>query len=372
MNSHRDWITSPDDPKLRILCGQIRDLSRFERGLSTDAVSASIGWPAEQLELLGNAGVYRWFIPESQGGLGWSSSEIVSGYIQLSAACLTTTFILTQRVAAIRRICVSQNVDLRDRLLPGLITGSESATVGISHLTTSRQHIGKPALLAVETDQGYILNGFSPWVTGAANASHLVLGAALANGQQLLLAVSSNADGVTVKPGFRLVALSASETGAVGCVDVKVLLDQVLAGPVENVLTSGNATGSAPGGFQTSSLAIGLAQAAIEFIADEVDDRPELSENFIALKSQLSEIQQRLLQLVDGVPVCTTEELRTEANSLVLRATQSALVAAKGAGYVTGHPVGRWCQEALFFLVWSCPQSVLNANLCELAGIEGI
>ena len=52
-------------------------------------------------------------------------------------------------------------------------------------------------------------------------------------------------------------------------------------------------------------------------------------------------------------------------------ATQAALVAAKGAGYVEGHRVGRWCQEALFFLVWSCPQAVLDANLCELAGIEG-
>jgi hypothetical protein len=54
----------------------------------------------------------------------------------------------------------------------------------------------------------------------------------------------------------------------------------------------------------------------------------------------------------------------------VLRATQAALAAAKGAGYIAHHPAGRWCREALFFLVWSCPQSVLAANLCELAGIE--
>jgi hypothetical protein len=53
----------------------------------------------------------------------------------------------------------------------------------------------------------------------------------------------------------------------------------------------------------------------------------------------------------------------------VLRSTQAALAAAKGAGYVVGHPAGRWCREALFFLVWSCPQPVLSANLCELAGI---
>lgn len=77
-----------------------------------------------------------------------------------------------------------------------------------------------------------------------------------------------------------------------------------------------------------------------------------------------------MLNLASGEPVCTNEQLRTDANSLVLRATQAALVSAKGAGYVKGHPVGRWCQEALFFLVWSCPQSVLDANLCELAGIE--
>ena len=63
------------------------------------------------------------------------------------------------------------------------------------------------------------------------------------------------------------------------------------------------------------------------------------------------------------------DELRTRANSLALRSTQAALAAAKGAGFVAGHPAGRWCREALFFLVWSCPQSVVAANLCELAGL---
>jgi hypothetical protein len=48
------------------------------------------------------------------------------------------------------------------------------------------------------------------------------------------------------------------------------------------------------------------------------------------------------------------------------------LSAAKGSGYVIGHPAGRWCREALFFLVWSCPQPVLSAHLCELAGISDV
>ncbi len=48
------------------------------------------------------------------------------------------------------------------------------------------------------------------------------------------------------------------------------------------------------------------------------------------------------------------------------------MTAAKGAGFIEGHPVGRWCREALFFLVWSCPQPVMQAHLCELAfGVPG-
>ena len=47
-----------------------------------------------------------------------------------------------------------------------------------------------------------------------------------------------------------------------------------------------------------------------------------------------------------------------------------SLAAAKGAGYAYRHPAGRWCREALFFLVWSCPQPVVAENLRELAGLK--
>ncbi len=47
-----------------------------------------------------------------------------------------------------------------------------------------------------------------------------------------------------------------------------------------------------------------------------------------------------------------------------------SLAAAKGTGYMIGHPAGRWCREALFFLIWSCPQPVMSAHLCQLAGLS--
>ena len=92
-----------------------------------------------------------------------------------------------------------------------------------------------------------------------------------------------------------------------------------------------------------------------------------------AFQEQLQTLKDNLLSLASGKDPetlgCSAQELRASANSFVLRATQAALVAAKGGGYVQGHPVERWCREAMFFLVWSCPQPVLNSNLCEFAGI---
>jgi len=48
-----------------------------------------------------------------------------------------------------------------------------------------------------------------------------------------------------------------------------------------------------------------------------------------------------------------------------LRATQSALAISKGAGFLAHNSIARWTREAMFFLVWSCPQGVAEAHLCE-------
>jgi hypothetical protein len=108
----------------------------------------------------------------------------------------------------------------------------------------------------------------------------------------------------------------------------------------------------------------------VEFIETEARVRADLRSAATALRDQLDGLKNDLLADAGGSPLCSTEQLRTRANSLVLRATQAALTAAKGRGYALGHPTGKWCQEALFFLVWSCPQPVLEANLCEFAGLS--
>ena len=161
-----------------------------------------------------------------------------------------------------------------------------------------------------------------------------------------------------------MVALSDSQTGAVACDHVRVEPANILAGPIPNVLAN---NGGGAGGLQTSILALGLAKSAIDFVEKEAINRTDLSQTQTELRTQLDQLCQQLFLAADKNPkdLAIAAEVRSQANSLALRATQAALVIAKGAGFVEGHPVGRWCSEALFFLVWSCPQDVAQANLGE-------
>lgn len=351
-------IESPNSPELQTLCEHLASLPDDQ------------SWPADALARCADSGFFRWFVSKQQGGYDWSASDIARGYLELSKANLTVTFILTQRVAALRRIAGCQNEELKQRLLEPLLSGTQTATVGISHLTTSRQHLNNPVLAAVETESGFKVDGQSPWVTGGNGADWILIGGSVVDGsgvgdgREILFLVETANENVVVKEGFDMIALAASHTGVVAVHDVLIANRNIVAGPIEQVLT-GNGGGA--GGLQTSVLALGLSKAAIDFIESEARNRSDLAPAQTSLRRQHESLCRDLFAATDGSIEITAAEIRTQANSLVLRATQSALVAAKGAGFVTGHPVGRWCREALFFLVWSCPHAVSQANLDEFA-----
>ena len=358
MNQTR--ISTPNDPVLDDLTRLLAELAAQQ---DTDE-----SWPQQQLQACGQYGVYEWFLEPDQGGQGWSELDLIRGYLRLSAACLNTTFVITQRTGACRRIALGESDYARSQLLGDLLKGNIFATVGISHLTTSRRHLKRPVLHAHVTEDCVILDGYSPWVTGAMHADVLVVGATLDDDRQVLVAVPSDVRGVIVENPARLVGLTASQTGPVRFEQARVDRKWLLAGPAHQVMQQG--VGAKSGGLQTSTLAIGLADAALTYLESESENRPDLSPAGNALRTEWSGLRDDLLGLADGRQVCSNEQLRSRANSLVLRAAQAGLSAAKGAGYMVGHPAGRWCREALFFLVWSCPQPVREANLCEMARIS--
>ena len=343
-------------------------LSRL-RSIADEPTGEDI-WPGQQFQAFADAGVLGWVIPPEFGGSGISGSELTHGYRQLAGACLLSTFVLTQRNGACQRIAGSDNDVLKHDLLPRMCSGDIFATVGISHLTTSRQHLSRPSVSVNETSNGFVADGFVPWVTGGQHADILVTGGTLDDGRQVLLAIDTQSDGVEFLPSAKLLALSASSTGPARLNGVHVGRDCLIAGPVEGVMAQGKGGGA--GSLTTSALAIGVTEAALNRLREETDNRPDLVEVFDPLNEEFAALRNDLeLGLenptADASAAHSAESVRRRANSLVLRATQAGLAASKGAGFVKGHPAERAVREAMFFLVWSCPQPVLAANLRQLA-----
>jgi alkylation response protein AidB-like acyl-CoA dehydrogenase len=330
-------------------------------------------WPAEQISWLAESGVLKWVIPREYGGEPASAEDLLTGYESLAEACLTTAFVLTQRNGACQRIADSEGQDLKSKVLPGLAAGELFATVGISHLTTSRQHLRQPAVRAVLRGNDVVLSGTVPWVTGAGHAAYTVTGGTLADGRQVLVAIPMLLRGVRVQPAATLLALTASQTASIELTDVVVPRSCILAGPVEGVMNQGRGGGT--GSVTTSALAAGVTRRAVAFLQSDGANRPELQEFGAQLRSELEELQRDLrASASDDAEISRASpsavDIRRRANSLVLRATQAQLAASKGAGFVAGHPAERAVREAMFFLVWSCPQPVLAAALREFARIE--
>jgi alkylation response protein AidB-like acyl-CoA dehydrogenase len=349
-------INLPDD--IESICARLEELSPTLQTIED--------WPGAQIQMLAEAGVLAWGLPEEFGGRAATDVQVLAGYERLAAACLTTTFVLTQRNAACQRIAASPNFEIKAELLPGLCRAETFATVGISHLTTSRQHLAKPAVSAVAAGDDFVLNGTVPWVTGAGAAKHLVTGGTLADGRQVLLAVPVSLAGIERQEPMRLLALSASRTATVILQNVRVPARNLLFGPIEQVMKHG---GGSAGSLTTSGLAVGLTAGILKRLGTEAERRADLVPILQALESEHQAARTDLYLAAGGAGSSgpSAESVRQKANSLVLRAAQAYLAASKGAGFVVGHPAERAVREAMFFLVWSCPAPVVSAALREFA-----
>lgn len=353
------------------------DLLTFLRDQANLADERTI-WPKESWNGVQATGALEWCIPREYDGLGWTGAELLKGYEQLAGTCLTSCFILSQRDAACRRLLGSGNEFACREVLPSLARGERFATVGLSHLTTSRQHV-QPAMTADLQSDKLILNGAMPWVTGAAQADHIITGAVCDDGRQILLVLPRQLVGVQVGPPLELMALAGSITSEIQCNHVELDRKWLLAGPTERVMAQGK---GGTGGLETSCLALGLVGAALDYLRKESANRHDLQPSVERLNMEYQELRKEMLRLAEGEPSRDSRHipsapdaaitLRGRANTLVLRATQTSLTAAKGAGFLKQHPAQRWARQAMFFLVWSCPRPAAEATLSYLVNQEPV
>ena len=340
----------PDPVALSALCDALAGLAKE---------TAETGpWRSGAFASLARSGALAGFIPADCGGTAATEPVILEMLAAIAGRCLTTALALTQWASACRIIAGGEPA-LRSARLPALARGDTPTTVGISQLSTSRRHLGTPSLVAARSNGTWRLNGLCPWVTGADSSDTIVTGALTETGEQFFFVVSTAAKGLDIAPPMQMLALSGSRTSSVAFREVE---------PADVIRPA--EAGVRTGGLATTALAVGSTRAAIAILDEEARGRPSLEPVAAGLRAEVDELWRQLDAAADGgIEPADRDRLRARVNGLVVRAAQAALTASKGAGFVTGHPAERLVRESMFFLVWSCPQSVTSAVMCELAGI---
>ena len=342
--------TVPDPAPLAVLCDALG-----ERAAATDELGP---WQSGAFDLLARAGVLAGFIPTADGGTGATEPAILDALVAIASRCLTTALALTQWASGCRIITGGDDAT-RSRWLPALAAGTITTTVGIAQLSTSRRHLGAPALAARMANGVWRLTGLCPWVTGADSVDAIVTGAVRDDGRQLFFIVPTDSPGLAIAPPMRMLALSGSRTSSVTFTDVAPVA------VIEPQATGGVRTG----GLATTALALGSTRLALTVLEGEAAAREALAPVAEALRAEAAAVATRLRRAATDEAE-DRDHLRADANGLVIRAAQAALTATKGAGFVAGHPAERLVREAHFFLVWSCPQTVAGITLCDLSRIE--
>ena len=208
-----------------------------------------------------------------------------------------------------------------------------------------------------------------PWVTSARNADYIVTGAILPDDNQILACVATDAPGLSVPEPMQFMALNSSWTSEVHCQEVTVGPEQLMRGPVEQVLAIRAPVKS----LTVSAVGIGVAGALLQGVREM---GPSLGEDFKAIErqivSQYDEARQRLYQAAgrraDPFAEVPAQEIRVAINDLLIRLAGTHLTLAKGSGYLAGNPSQKLLREAAFFLVWSAPKPVQMGTLTGLWG----
>ncbi|NKC15824.1 MAG: hypothetical protein GKR94_27580 [Gammaproteobacteria bacterium] len=346
----------------------VGDLAALTERLRPSAHQAELErrWPAQALQAYGEFGGWRLAVPAVYGGLESPAEYRLSVYMALARADMSAALFITQHEGATDLVCCSENNALRSRWAPKFASGQSLTTIGYSQLTTSRPG-GKPALRAAAVAEGFLLDGLMPWVTGAPFTETVACGAQLAGGTQILVLLPLAREGVLIKPAETLAALNSTYTCEVHCEQVIVRNEELIAGPVHNVLAARSTLRL----LLVSATGCGLAEGMLDEVQRLAERGSEDARTVLDVATQRNtDLRRRLLALAAQAapPQSAIDALRGQLNDWLVRLAGIVMTCAKGSGYKETSTAQRLAREAQFFCVWSASPPVRANTLSHLLG----
>jgi alkylation response protein AidB-like acyl-CoA dehydrogenase len=308
-------------------------------GSVASSVDRSGTIPGELFEGLAKAGLYGTFAPRSLGGLEFTLSQMCDVIELLAAANLAPTFVWMQHFRLLAALMDPSTPDDLQALLPRAISGDLTGGVALGGLLP-----GPARLRAVHSDEGWILNGNAPWVSGWGVVDVLFITARGPDDTVVSCIVDArDQPGLTVTP-HELSALNATAT-------VRLDFDGLLVNPDRFVSVVPYAPGreGREGLRANGSLALGVTRRCCELLGPS------------SLDDELSACREAL----DSADTNAMPLARARATELAVRAAHVLGVERGSRASAAGDVAERTTREASLLLVFGSRPSI-KASLLEL------
>ncbi|MCC5900849.1 MAG: acyl-CoA/acyl-ACP dehydrogenase [Halomonas sp.] len=173
---------------------------------------------AELLPKLAAAEVFKIGVPTSRGGVGGEVADSVEAIAQVASQSLAAAFVFWGHRAFIEYLLQGDNPELRDRLLPSLLSGELAGATGLSNAMKYLAGIESLGIAVRKpiNDSKRLLDGVLPWATNLRKEGFVVAAAVeVENEQPLIAALPSHLSGINRSDDLDLIALRASNTASI-------------------------------------------------------------------------------------------------------------------------------------------------------------
>lgn len=315
------------------------------------------------LRRLGAAGLLDRGTPGGAGTLG----EQVEVTRALAQSCVATAFSAWAQRMAIGYLASWGGAQLRGALLPSLVSGERAGATAMATAFQDALGLKQVGVHARPDGDEVVLDGTIPWASNLfPDGAAVVLPARTADGRRLIVAITTDLDGVGLAPYPSLLALGATASTSMTLDGVRIPSAWVLTDRFLDFLTDVRPA------FLLLQVAfcLGLVDAALT----GADGR------FVGVTGALADDHHRLVErrddldgtlrrlLADGAaPTVELVRLRLAAGQLGVDATRHESTVRGGAGYLAGSPTARRLREAAFLPIQSPTEAQLRWELSQSA-----
>lgn len=326
-------------------------LAESAQGLDLGEIGAE-----EILPRLASAGLARIGVPEAEGGSGGDVVDAVGAVAAVARESLSAAFILWGHRSYIEFLLHSDNVALRERQLPDLLTGRIAGASALSNVMKSLAGLEPLKVRAKSENGALVVDGKLPWVTDLRRDGFHVAAAAdgAESGAPMILAISHDDPGLERSADLDLMAMRSSDTAALTFTGLRLSEDRIITRDARNWLPRVRPSFMA----LQCGMSIGLAARAIDEAEARADaGRGVLGPDIRALQADLSDARSVLAAGLRSQAFVRRPEalfdLRIRLAGIVSDAVELELQAGGGRCYLRGPGADfarRW-REAAFIPV---------------------